>query len=674
MISSNVVLDPDRLAREVEYFGNQGAFVWDWETIDSSPGADDRGVPSQNVVTWVSMATHGRAIVIPMGHPLGTRVIGETKEPRADKNGKIRMFRVPVYEAPPEQLTRGDVFPELNRLFNDPSISQAAHGATFDAATGAKYNGGKIPAGNIYCTIVMRWLTNENVKRYGLKYCAKDVWKFAYDDEEVGRRVEKHPFGKVAHYAYCDAKVAWLEYLRRMRELKDEGLLDLLQLETDLVSVLSYMRTKGVQIDYGRLLSLRDELTEREERQAGEVWNAAGKKFNLNAPRQKQQILFGRTADGGQGLRPWKLTDSAKDRKQQARDEGQDFKPALTDWSTDEEAIEGYRHTNPVVDKLLNWTETHKVLSTYVTGYLGDETAKDKPNRVFRERIYPDFVQYGAATGRFSCRAPNLQNVPRPDTDLGKLIRGMFVAEPGRQLVVADYGQIELVLLAHFIGKGAFYDGFFSGIDPHVMTAAMALSEDPAILQALVNEGDPDAKHKRQAFGKSINFATVYGAGISKLASMMGVSMDEAKHFKAMYDDNAPEVARYRNWVIAEAKDQRPAHVVTLLGRKRRVPGVFSREDGLRMYSERQLFNAKIQGSSADLTKLAMVNFFREMHDGWDLHLTVHDELVISAPTDEAELARDVLVNCMAGPEMRELLRVPFEVDAKIVTRWSEAK
>ena len=114
VISSNVVLTLDRLEREVEFFGNSGTFAYDVETVPSALGSDDRGVPSHNQVTWVGLATKGRAIQIPMGHPIGTKVIGETKEPRADKNGKIRMFRVPVYDRPPEQLTRADVFPFIN--------------------------------------------------------------------------------------------------------------------------------------------------------------------------------------------------------------------------------------------------------------------------------------------------------------------------------------------------------------------------------------------------------------------------------------------------------------------------------------------------------------------------------------------------------------------------------
>lgn len=989
MISSNVVLDLERLEREVEFFGNAGAFVYDVETIPSSPGADDRGVPSHNQVLWVGLATDTRAIQIPLGHPVGTRQIDEAREPRLCSDGKTRLYRVPVYEKPPEQLTRADAFPVLNKLFADPGVIKAAHGATFDNASVAKYRDGLIPAGKLPCTIVMRWLCDENRRRYGLKWMTKEIYKFAYDDEDVGKQVEKHPFNMVAHYLHCDVTYTWLEYRRNKRRIEEEGLQDLFELETQLTSVLSHMRTTGVPIDEARLLELRDDLIVRVGETERKLYAAAGGPFNINATRQKQAILFGPKSKGGQGLKAWKMTDSGSKRKEAGET------PDFTFWSTDDDAIASFKG-NPVVDALLEYQETSKVLSTYVHGYLGVEGEKNKPSRIFGGRIYPDFVQYGAATGRFSCRNPNLQNVPRPGTDLGKMVRSLFVAEPGHKLIVADYGQIELVLLAHFIGHGNLYDGFLAGIDPHVNTAAGALGMDSAELQALVDAGDHEAADNRQRFGKSINFAcvpmssqaltkdgwksyddlnvgdlvlandgknavwtpvlekvkydrapvvrmsnstwsswstpnhrwvadrrtgrgaarrsvrefsttetltgehsivlsaplsaegngvsardaaivawlhtdghmerseltgrtaqgsdgrrrgfsasifqkkekfvgiidslldgvphsryerptgiiqwlldpqfvrdlwvrtgldnqtleqfvlglgtdalsafyeacwqvegwtdkhgvrlmcqnegpvleamhlaaylmgydvtrvahgehkgtrnwtlrmrrpyvtmqrvsreqvseedvwcirtehenwvmrqegrimltgnTVYGAGIIKLASMMGVSTEEAKKFKTSYDRANPEIEQFRREVLREARRQSPPHVTTLLGRKRRLPSVNSTDEGLRMYAERQLFNAKIQGSSADLTKMAMVRFHQMKRPEWELLLTVHDELVVTAPETQAEECRDVLVESMTGAEMQRLVRLPLKADPAIVDNWAAAK
>jgi DNA polymerase I-like protein with 3'-5' exonuclease and polymerase domains len=677
MISSNVVLDIERLEKEVEYFGNQGELAYDVETIDTSPGADDRGVPHRNVVTWVSMSTHGRTIVIPLGHPLGTRIVGEAKEPRIFKDGKTRMFRVPVYEAAPEQLTRSDAFPLLNKLFADPDVKKVAHGATFDNASVAKYRGGRIPAGDLFCSIVMRWLTDENRKTkggYKLKSITKTIWGVAYDDENVGKCVEKHPLGTVAHYAYLDAKFAWLEFLTTRKIIQKEGLWDLLMMETELVSTLSHMRTIGVPIDEAKLVELRGELSVRVDRERRAVFASAGRELNLNAPRQKQALLFKPKSEDGLGLKPWKLTDGARKKKDEARKRGERFIPDWTSYSTDEESLEGFVSSSEVVRNLMAYQETSKVLSTYVLGYLGDEDDKEKPNRVFDGRVYPDLVAYAADTGRFGCRMPNLQNVPRPDTDLGKLIRGLFVATPGHKLIVCDYDQIELVLLAHFIGHGNLFDGFWNGIDPHVNTAAGAMRVSAAELQALVDAGDKQAKSDRQRYGKSINFATVFGAGISKLAAMMDVSPERAKEFKAAYDEANPEINAYRTQVLREARRQRPPHITTLMGRKRRLASVNSSDDGLRMYAERQLFNAKMQGSSADLTKSAMNRFMRMRQDNWQLLLCIHDELVVMVPDDEAEDAKLVLEEAMCGEALSSLLSVPLKAEAKIVNAWADAK
>jgi DNA polymerase I-like protein with 3'-5' exonuclease and polymerase domains len=260
------------------------------------------------------------------------------------------------------------------------------------------------------------------------------------------------------------------------------------------------------------------------------------------------------------------------------------------------------------------------------------------------------------------------------------MVRGLFVARPGNKLIVADYGQIELVLLAHFIGYGMLYDGFVQGIDPHTMTAAMALNLDPKELQARVEAGEKEAKNFRQRFGKSINFATVYGAWIKKLASMMSVSMDEAQEFKDAYDRNTPEIEAYRELVLREArrhslrKTGKMPHTTTLLGRMRRLPELMAGDQKVRNRAERQIFNAKIQGSSADLTKMAMVRFYREKKENWTINLSVHDEVVIECPEEDVEEARALLTWAMTGEGIQDLVTLPLKIDLHVCDRWSEAK
>lgn len=666
MISSNVILSPDRLAEAVEYFRNEpeGILSFDMETSGSN-----RGVPFCNSASWVGLGARGKIVQIPFGHPIGSKVIGEHKEPREVKDNKnggtqIRMFRVPDYEPPPPQMEREEVFAMLKPLFFGSGKTLIGSGLQFDLATIAKYYGGEIPdpgGAEPFCdTIVLRWLINENRKKYGLKYITKDIYGFAYDDEEVGKCVEKHPFSKVAHYLHCDVLYPLAEYRSLRRQIDELDLNRVYELEMALLPVLARMRLTGMRVDKPRLEEMRESLTVDVERVEGKVYAAAGRKFNMNAPRQKQAVLFGPKSEGGQGIRPWKLTDGAKDRKKK---QGSAFRPTLNDWSTDADHLESFVG-NPVVDAMLEYAEYSKLLNTYVLGYLGDPTAKDKPCRIFDERIFPDFVQYGAKTGRFSCREPNLQNVGRPDTELGKLIRGAFIAEPGRKLIVADYDQVELVVLAHFLGQGQLFEGFLRGIDPHTMTAAMVLGKDPADV----------TKAERQKYGKSINFAVVYGAGDAKVAAMIGCSIEEAREFLAKHEVEFPEIYGFKRFVIDDCRRQRPPHITTLFGRRRNLPGINSRENGLRLYSERQAFNSLIQGSSADIMKSAMVRLHAGMPCWMKLHLTVHDELVTSAPDDKVEEAKDILLNAMVGPGIGDLLRVPLSSDCAIVERWSDAK
>lgn len=668
-----LVLDPKPLEEFVEKAGNYGEFFYDVETTPHSDYPDSRGNPALNNIMWMGLATHGDVLKVPMGHPIGSDIIGERIEPRVFADGKTRNFKMPVYSQPPEHMNQATVFEILNPLFEDDDVVKSAHGATFDAASVAKYRDGYIPEGEIACTIVMDWLLDEDKMRYGLKYITEGIYGFKYDDKNIGKQVEIHRMNEVARYLHYDLVYGWAQYKRLKPMIINAGLEDVWKLEKDLTSVLASMRTTGVPIDVERLEGLRVDLSKLVGEKERKFYSVAGKKVNLNAPRQMQELLYKPKSQGGAGIKPWKTTKGGKEKIAKG------MKPDHTFYSTDDEALESSKD-NPVVSALFDYRETKKVYGTYVIGYLGDPDDDKKPNRVFDGRIYPDFVQYGAATGRFSCREPNLQNVPSPKTELGDMVRGLFVSDPGYDLIVADYGQIELVLLAHFIGEGAFYDGFLNGIDPHTMTAAMALDLDPHDLQERVSSGDKEAKGFRQRFGKSINFATVYGAGIGKLSSMMGVSFEEAKKFKAQYDRNTPEVEAFRKQVLREARSHSmrktgmPPHVTTIMGHVRRMPELMSADDKVRMRAERQAFNAKIQGSSADLTKLAMVRYHATKEPDWQLLVTVHDELGTQAPKDDVERAKACLAEAMTGEGIQELVSLPLKIDLNVVDRWSKAK
>jgi DNA polymerase-1 len=179
---------------------------------------------------------------------------------------------------------------------------------------------------------------------------------------------------------------------------------------------------------------------------------------------------------------------------------------------------------------------------------------------------------------------------------------------------------------------------------------------------------------ERQKLGKSINFAVVFGAGDGKVASMMGVDVRQAKSFLQKHEREFPEIYGFKEYILDQCRAERPPHIRTLFGRMRRVPGIHSRDRGMRMYSERQAFNALIQGSAADIMKFAMVRLAGDMPPWMSLHLCVHDELVCSAPDDKIEEGKEILLNAMTGPGIGDTLRVPLKSDCKVVQRWSEAK
>lgn len=592
------------------------------------------------------MATQGAAIVVPFGHPIGTQITGYHKEPRLCTDGKTRNYTVPDYEPPPKQIPKANVFDILRPLFFREDIIKSAHGAVYDITACAKDFGEVIPQ-PFNCTVVQSWLLDENRRRHGLKYLTKDLYEFYYDDEEVGRCVEKYPFDKVAHYSYCDAVYAEILRERFTPQISEQRLDRVYALEMDILNVLVGMRLAGAHVDVPRLVELREELSiEREEREKL-VFKAAGCEFNLNSPQQKQKILFGSKRKGGQGLTPWKLTDTGKKQKKAGEE--------ITGWSTDDEALESFP-TNPVAVSLREYNEVHKLLSTYVLAYLGDP-AKGKEPQVYDDRIHADFVQYGTNTRRFSCRDPNLQNIPRPDTDLGKLIRGVWCADPGWKLIVGDYGQIELVIFAHYCGSGALYDGFMEGLDPHAVTA--------------------DKLDIERQMGKTLNFSMSYGAGMYKVASMLKVDVDLAREILKSHRREFPEIYELKDYIIEVCRSRKPVpYVRTLFGGLRRLPDINSNQDGLRYRAERQAVSAVIQGSAADLIKLAMVRADSMLAaiPGAHLVLTVHDEIVLTAPEEHAEEAADVLHEAMLGPDIQSLVKVPLTSDIKIVDRWSEAK
>jgi DNA polymerase I-like protein with 3'-5' exonuclease and polymerase domains len=319
-----------------------------------------------------------------------------------------------------------------------------------------------------------------------------------------------------------------------------------------------------------------------------------------------------------------------------------------------------------VAKTLLQYAQTNKLLTGFVEAWLGNEE-EGKESKIYDGCLYTHFKQYGAVSGRLSSAAPNVNNIPRADTPDGKLIRGAVLAPEGWLLAVADWNQIESVVLAHFIGKGKLYDGFLAGIDPHLVQAASALGKRVEDVTSV----------ERQDMGKTLGFAIGYGAGLGRIASMMKVSERRAKVVLAKHEQEMPEVYAFKDHVIQVAANRKPPHIRTLLGRKRRVSMLNSPNRGQRAAAERQLFNSLIQGSAADLMKLALIYaddmLARELPDAY-LSITCHDEMVGLAPAEQAADALAIITEAMTGPHIQKLLRVPLKVSGAVCSRWSQAK
>ncbi|WP_052682111.1 DNA polymerase [Saccharothrix sp. ST-888] len=626
-----LVLTRDDLHEVVDYFSARDEFAFDVET-----SGRDRGVAAVNNVTWMSLATHGAATVIPLGHPNGYELLRKASWRKNKATGERENLPA-QFSDPPTQLRPSQVFEALRPLFFS-NRTKIAHNATFDLLSIAKYYGG-YPPPPYGDTIVAAWLLNEN-RPLGLKPLTKARYGLDYDHENVGKCVEAHPFGTVANYAWLDAKSTWLLWRHMRPQIDADGLAPIWGLEMDVLDCLLHTQAPGTPVDIAALNSLRDDLRrELVGREAG-VYRAAGKVFNLGSTPQKQALLYGPPPEG-QGLQPRRFTKTGAP-------------------STDADAL-GFHKGNPLVDEILGYQELATILHTYVEGYLGDN--EGRPSQVFDGRIYPSFAQYGTVTGRFSCRSPNVQNWPRPDTVWGKRIRDLVEPSPGSRLLVADYAQIELRILAHFAGPGRLWQGFWDGMDAHVATAAAVFGVPP----------EEVTKAMRQV-AKGLAFAIIYGAGPGKLADMAGISVAKARGFMRTHEREFPEVYRYKDEILRTVRGRRPQpYLHTLLKRRRRLPDLLSPVAALRSRAERQVVNSHIQGTNADMTKLAMVRFNKTRLPGMQLLLTVHDELAVLCPTEIAEEGAKVLHEAMAGEDM-QLLGVPVLTEVKICERWSEAK
>jgi len=660
----NIIFTPEQLDDMVSYYLSQDAFAFDVETVGPR-----RGTPAVNEVLWISFATYGRCDVIPMGHPNGDVVdviypltsVGQKRRekglpPKPSDYSKSEKNATKVFGAPPMQLYPAEVFKALEPLLFNDKILTIGHNLVFDLCSVAKYYGGRVPTGPYFDTMIGSFLyDNRNKNKCGLDDCLKR--EFGYEMVKgVGKEVEKHTFEEVAKYAYLDAKYTFLLWKAVAAKIIEADVQLVMDLEMDVLKVLCDMKLTGAPIDLSALDELDAKLKEDVEAARAAIFSIAKRPFNINSNADKQLILFGSKKDGNRGLTPKILTNKGQEKLESGK------KPDLSEYSVSAEALEAWRGKDELVDALLHYSELNKLNTAYVVPYKGGEVVRTVMGKEKREtkdsllvngRVYCDFIQNGAETGRFSSRNPNLQNVPAPNTEHGRAIRNLFAAPDDHLLVVADYSQIEPRIIASFSQDEVMMNNYLNGEDIYT-TVGNVMGVD------------------RKA-GKVLVLSMAYGVGPDKIARQIGCSSKDAKDLLANFNDKFPSVLRYKALVIGAAKSSKnPVPCVkTLLGRKRFLPELLSRDVSLRSQAERQAFNTRIQGSAADIIKIAMVSAHTLIPEEAKLLLTVHDELVTLCPSNMAEETAEAIRSAMEGVDV---LRVPLIADVKIVKKWGEAK
>ncbi len=433
---------------------------------------------------------------------------------------------------------------------------------------------------------------------------------------------------RAARYACEDAEITWRLVPLLRRRLEQEQLLDLYRaLEMPLVPVLARMEQRGILVDAQHLETISLDLEKQLEREVAEIYRLAGKKFNVQSPKQLAQVLF-----EDLGLPVVKRTKTGP--------------------STDMSVLERLAAEHPIADHLLAYRSLAKLKGTYVDAL---------PRLIHPQtgRIHTSFNQTVTATGRLSSSDPNLQNIP-VRTGEGKRIREAFVAPPGMLLLSADYSQIELRVLAHYSQDENLLAAFREDADVHRRTAAEVFGVAP---QAVSPE------MRRQA--KAINFGIIYGMGPYGLARQLRISSKSAKAAIERYFERYRGVRRFIEATIEKAREQ--GYSQTLLGRKRAIPELGSRNQTIRRQGERLAVNTTVQGTAADLIKKAMIDIDRAM--GSDdsrcaMLLQVHDELVFEVAREELETVKALVREKMEGVWP---LTVPLKVDLGWGANWAEA-
>lgn len=516
---------------------------------------------------------------------------------------------------------------DIKELLEDDSVAKVM----FDVKEAIVKLNGRIDIKNISDdTAIAAYLVDPAKNEYTIEKLASEYFGTVIEKPEVKQLslLDDVETDRSEYLAKCAVALGVLNECIGDK-IKENGQEKLYQeVELPLVTVLAHLEINGFLVDDNQLKEFADKLGEKIDALTNEIYMLAGEEFNINSPKQLGVILFEKLE-----LKPVKKTK--------------------TGYATNADVLEKLRDKHPIVNFIMEYRQLAKLKSTYCDGL----TAVVNPNT---HRIHSVFTQTVTVTGRLSSTEPNLQNIPTR-TELGREIRKMFVAKDGYVLVDADYSQIELRVLAHIANDETMINAFRNNEDIHAVTASQVL-------------GIPleDVTKEQRSSAKAVNFGIVYGIGEFSLAQDLHISVKEAKAYIESYLEKYHGVRNYMESIKEQAK--KDGYVKTMLNRIRYIPELKSPNYNIRQFGERVALNTPIQGTAADIIKLAMVRVDnRLINEGLKskLILQVHDELIVEAHKDEVDKVKQILSEEMQGAME---LNVPLKVDMSTGHSWYDAK
>ncbi len=538
-----------------------------------------------------------------------------------------------TYPGAPKQINLHNALSALRPVLENPSIKKTGQNLKYDLLVLGQYN--IAVQGVAFDTMIASYLLNPSKASHGLEAIALEYlnYKVTTYEEVTGSGKKQIGFNEVdietaARYSGEDADIALRLKQTLQPKLEEQDLEKLFrEIEMPLMEVLVSMERAGIKVDGEYLGTMSKKIEKEAAKIEKKIYELAGQEFNINSPKQLADILFGKLK-----LLPTKRTK--------------------TGFSTNVDVLEELAQVHPLPAEILTYRTLAKLKSTYIDAL---------PSMIHPKtgRLHTSFNQAVTATGRLSSSDPNLQNIPIR-TDMGREIRRAFIAELGASLLAADYSQIELRILAHMSSDPALIRTFIEDQDVHTRTASEIFG---------LPQEEITSEMRRKA--KAVNFGIIYGISAFGLAQNIGVSNAEAKRYIESYFARYPKVREFLDTTIEDAKTK--GYVTTLFGRRRFIPELTSSTVAVRNFGERTAVNTHIQGTAADIIKVAMIRIHESLAEqglGSKMILQVHDELVFEVPDKEIELMKHLVKEKMEGVLQ---LSVPIRVDMGVGKNWDEA-